>query len=99
MSHGDWKDMFRAVQENDIELVIYYINEGIDVNYQHPEYMTGPLIECIRCGHLDLLKVLLEHGALPDRKEDFTSQTPLQIAQKSKNIEAVRIIQYYLKSE
>jgi uncharacterized protein len=50
MGHGDWKDMFRGVQNNDFELVKYYIRMGIDLNYQHPEFLTSPLIETIRVG-------------------------------------------------
>ena len=45
---GDWKDLFKGVQQNDLDLVNYYIKNGVDVNYQHPEYMTSPLIESIR---------------------------------------------------
>lgn len=97
MGHGDWKDMFKGVQTNDIELVCYYVQEGIDLNYQHPEYMTSPLIECIRCGHLDMLKFLLDNGAQPDRKEDFTNETPQQVAKKLNNKDAFNILNQYLK--
>ena len=45
MSGGDWKAMFKGIQENDFELVSYYLRIGIDPNYQHPEYMALPLIE------------------------------------------------------
>ena len=45
MSAGDWKDIFKGVKENDIELVKYYLREGIDPNYQHPEFMALPLAE------------------------------------------------------
>jgi len=43
MSGGDWKAMFKAVQENDLELVRFYLRSGVDPNYQHPEFMALPL--------------------------------------------------------
>jgi hypothetical protein len=32
MSHGNWKDMFKAFEENDFELLEFYIRQGIDIN-------------------------------------------------------------------
>ena len=44
MSGGDWKAMFKAVQDGDYELVSYYLRMGIDPNYQHPEFMAAALV-------------------------------------------------------
>ena len=45
---GDWKEMFRGVETNDFDLVRYHICTGIDLNYQHPEFLTSALIESTR---------------------------------------------------
>ena len=53
MGHGDWKDMFRGVEINDFDFVRYYISKDIDLNYQHPEFLTSALIESISLNLLD----------------------------------------------
>jgi hypothetical protein len=65
MSHGDWKDMFLGVQNNDLELVQYYIRIGVDINYQHPEFMSSPLLESILYCRPELTTMLLQTGASP----------------------------------
>jgi len=65
MSHGDWKDMFLGVQNNDLELVQYYIRIGVDINYQHPEFMTSPLLEIILYFRPEMTTMLLQNGASP----------------------------------
>ena len=47
MSGGDWKAMFKGIQENNLELVKFYLKSGIDPNYQHPEFMALPI--AIKC--------------------------------------------------
>ena len=96
MGHGDWKDMFLAVQNNDIELVRYYISKGIDLNYQHPEFMTSPLVESIRCRNLEMIKFLLNNGALPHLKEVESLKTPLEIAKDAGYQPAIELLQHYL---
>ncbi|HMQ05774.1 MAG TPA: zinc-binding dehydrogenase [Saprospiraceae bacterium] len=92
MSHGDWKDMFRGIQNNDILLVKYYIRLNMDLNYQHPEIMTSPLIEAIRCGHSDMVRLLLEHGASTQIKEMGTLKSPLTIAKEGGNKDIVPLL-------
>jgi uncharacterized protein len=98
MGHGDWKDMFRGVQNNDLELVRYYIKIGIDLNYQHPEFLTSPLIESIRQNHLEMLTFLLENGASAHLKEVESNKSPLAIAQALGNQAAIKILKLYLES-
>ncbi|MEL6867933.1 MAG: ankyrin repeat domain-containing protein [Bacteroidota bacterium] len=96
MSGGDWKDMFYAVQRGDLELVNFHLRTGININYQHPEFGTTPLIESIRKGHLAIARLLLENGADPKAKEDYGGETALLVAEAKKNQEAIRLIQQYL---
>ncbi len=93
MSHGDWKDMFRGVQNNDTELVGYYIRKGIDINYQHPEFMTNPLFESIRCGHVEMTALLLENGASPEVKEMHSDKIPLSVAKEIGKQEILDLIE------
>ena len=76
MSGGNWKEMLYACESGDLELVKYHIRMGIDPNYQHPEFLTAPLLESIRFGHLSVAKYLLENGADPNIKEAFGKETP-----------------------
>jgi len=96
---GDWKDMFAGVERNDLELVKYYISGGIDLNYQHPEYMTSALLESIRCGHEQMTALLLENGASPSLKEVYSNYTPLSVAKSSPNKAIVSLIERYLEKE
>ncbi|MCU0446333.1 MAG: zinc-binding dehydrogenase [Microscillaceae bacterium] len=96
MGHGDWKDMFKGVHENDIELVRYHIRMGVDLNYQHPEFLTSPLMESIRGNHLEIMALLLENGALPDLKEVDSNQEPSELAKRLGNIEAIKLLNQYL---
>jgi hypothetical protein len=93
---GDWKDMFRGVETNDIDLVRYYVAKGIDLNYQHPEYLTSALIESIRLNYIEMMIYLLKNGALPDKNEEMSNKSPMAIAKELKNKEAVEILNHYL---
>jgi ankyrin repeat protein len=82
MSGGDWKQLFKGVQDNDFELVRFYLRSGIDPNYQHPEYMALPLSESIRYKHLDIAELLLQNGANPLITEMESGLTPVSLAAK-----------------
>jgi len=96
MSGGDWKEMFGAIEKGNFNLVEYYLRVGIDPNYQHPEFMAAPLVESIRFNHLDIAKLLLEHGADPNIKEVMGGDTPLSVAQAKKNTEAIALLNSYI---
>ncbi|TAF92355.1 MAG: ankyrin repeat domain-containing protein [Cytophagia bacterium] len=93
---GDWKDMFLGVEINDFDLVRYHISKGIDVNYQHPEFLTSALIESINRNHLEMMVFLLENGAIPDLNEVWSNKSPMAIAKELKNRQAVEILNKYL---
>ena len=95
---GDWKEMFRGVETNDFDLVKYYIAMGIDINYQHPEFLTSALIESINLNHIEMMIYLLKNGALPDIKEAMSNKSPMTIAKELKNKEAVHILNQYLNT-
>lgn len=96
---GDWKDMFRGVETNNFDLVRYYVSKDIDLNYQHPEYLTSALIESIKLNHIEMMIFLLKNGALPNIREVISNKLPITIAIEIKNKEAIEILNQYLDSE
>ena len=97
MSGGDWKAMFKGIQDNDLELVKFYLNSGIDPNYQHPECMALPLAESIRYNHLEIAELLLKNGAKPLLKEMETGITPLEVSKKIKNQKGIDLIERFIE--
>ncbi len=83
MSGGDWKDLFRAACAGDVELVRYHATLGVDLDYQHPEFLSTPLVACILAGQAETAGVLLDHGADPNLLSDLDGLTPVQAARKS----------------
>lgn len=96
MSGGDWKEMFKGIQENDIELVRYYLNSGIDPNYQHPEYMALPLAESIRYNNLEITELLLLKGAKPLIIEMESGITTFEIAKRMKNERVIELLNNFI---
>jgi ankyrin repeat protein len=84
MAAGDWKEMLKACEEGNLELVQHHVQAGVDPNYQHPEYMTTPLIVSIEYGHKAICVYLLEQGANPSLKAGFSEDTPMKIARRYK---------------
>ena len=80
MSGGNWKDMYQAAENGDLELVRYHLIEGVDPNYQHPEIMFTALFSSIRNGHADVASLLIERGADPCLKVDFKDMNAWQTA-------------------
>ena len=99
MSGGNWKEMFHACQSGDLELVKYHLKMGVDVNYQHPEYMTSATIESLRFGHLDIINLLLKEGGDLTVTEGFGTTTPLSIARAAKNPTVIELVENNLKQQ
>jgi uncharacterized protein len=82
MDGGNWKEMFNAACEGDLELVKYHVKNGVDVNYAHPEFLSTPLVACTLARHEEIALYLLESGANPHLPSEFDALTPLQAAQQ-----------------
>ena len=82
MSAGDWKDLYRATDEGDFELVKYHVKRGVNVNYQHPEILMTVLVTAIKNGHTDIALFLIENGADPKLESYFDQLKPLDAALK-----------------
>jgi uncharacterized protein len=83
MSAGDWKDMFLAACDGDVELVRYHLERGVDVDFAHPEFQSTALVASIGAGREEVAHVLLDHGADPLLRSDFEGQTPIQAADEA----------------
>mgnify|MGYP001801022202 CR=1 FL=1 len=62
---GDFKGFIHAVMQEDLDAVSYYISIGMDINHLHPEIMTNGLIEAVKVGNLEIVQLLMDHGADP----------------------------------
>ena len=82
MSGGNWKEMFNAACEGNLDLVAYHVNEGADVNYIHPEVLSTPLVACILEGRTEVALFLLDRGANPNRVSESDGCTPAQAARQ-----------------
>lgn len=80
MSGGDWKALFAAACEGDVELVRFYAGQGIDVDYAHPEFQDTALVACLMKGQEEAAHALLDLGASPDLRSEFEEMTPLEAA-------------------
>ena len=82
MSGGDWKELFKAACEGEIELVRYHARNGVDLNYAHPEFLSTPLVACILERQEAVAGLLLDHGADPLLLSEFDNLTPVQAARQ-----------------
>ncbi len=89
MSAGDWKEMYRAAQEGDLELLQHHIRSGVNPNYQHPEILSTPLVCAILHENTKIALFLLENGADPKLESYFDNLTPLAAAKKMKNKDVI----------
>ena len=80
MDGGNWKEMFNAACEGNLELVKYHAKHGVDVNYAHPEFLSTPIVACALAGQENVALFLLASGANPDMYSEFDAITPLQAA-------------------
>lgn len=83
MSGGDWKELFRAACEGDIELLRYHVKNQVDVNYAHPEFLSTPLVACLLAGQETSAHLLLDHGADPLLLSEFDGITPVEAARQA----------------
>ncbi len=83
MSGGNWKEMFNAACDGDLELVEYHVQAGADVNYAHPEFLATPVVASILAGQSAVALRLLELGANPHLLSEFDGLTPLQAARRA----------------
>ncbi|WP_193315189.1 ankyrin repeat domain-containing protein [Nostocoides sp. F2B08] len=82
MSAGDWKDMFLAACDGDLELVRYHLDHGVDVDFVHAEFQSTVLVAAILAGQERVADLLLDRGADPTARSPLEGQTPLEAARE-----------------
>lgn len=80
MDGGNWKEMFNAACDGDLDLVRYHVSNGVDVNYAHPEFLSTPLVASILAGQEAVALFLLRSGANPNLPSEFDAVTPIEAA-------------------
>jgi ankyrin repeat protein len=83
MSGGNWKEMFNAACEGDLELVAYHVKSGVDIDYAHPEFLSTPLVAAILAGQAEVALYLLAQGANPHLPSEFDGVTPMEAARQA----------------
>ncbi|WP_374434486.1 ankyrin repeat domain-containing protein [Inhella sp.] len=77
---GNWKEMFGAAEDGDLELLRYHLERGVDPNFAHPEYLATALVAAILKGQLEAADLLLAFGARPDLHSEADGLNPTQAA-------------------
>lgn len=77
---GDWKSLYAAACAGDFEEVAYAIAQGVDLNHQHPEFGTTPLIGAAENNQLEVVKLLLEAGADPYLRSEWDGVCAADVA-------------------
>ncbi len=98
MSGGNWKEMFKGIQKNDLELVKFYLKTGVDPNYQHPEYLALPLAESVRYNNYNITELLLLNGAKPLIIETESGITTFDIAKNMKNQKILDLLNNFIET-
>ena len=83
MSGGNWKEMFNAACDGDLQLLAHHVRSGVDVNYAHPEFLATPLVACILAQQEASALYLLSQGANPHMLSESDALTPAQAAQQA----------------
>lgn len=83
MSAGDWKDMYLAACAGDVDLVRFHLENGVDVDYAHPEFQSTALVASVLAGEERVAHLLLDHGADPHLRSPADELTPAEAAQQA----------------
>ena len=87
---GDWKRLYDAAVEGDLDEVAHGLDLGIDPNYQHHEFGTTPLIGAAQAGRLDVVRLLVERGARADIRSQWDGHTAAEAAEAEEHTALAR---------
>jgi ankyrin repeat protein len=86
-----WSPLRLAIQQSHVDVAAFLLNTG-GVNIDSLDYIDEtPLHEGACRGHLEIVKELVQRGAVVDRI-DHAGLTPLHFAAKDGNLEVVRFL-------
>jgi len=89
---GPSVDIWTAAYNGQIEIVKTHLNNGIDVNVNHPELKHSPLWFACDGGHLNVSRLLIKKGADINGALPKGYRTPLGIAARNKNLNIVKLL-------
>ena len=88
-NHMNWREftlLHDMAHTGDVPKARLLIQHGADVNYIDDEYSSTPLGYAARWGHLEMVRLLLDSGADPN-KSGASWSTPLAWAQKKNQVQ------------
>jgi len=92
ITSNDYKDtiLCAVIRKGDIEVVTYLLKNKADVELGVGNFIATPLCIATYQNKFDIVKLLLEYGAMPNTKE-----RPLSIASNKGNFDIVKILLEY----
>lgn len=88
VNKGGWSHLQVAADAGQLTMVLYLIEQQLDINYTSPDTYTA-LMCAIRRGRVDVVKVLVDAGA-KWYYEDSYLHTPLGLAVATKQVQILR---------
>lgn len=90
-----YRTLYVAVQQGDPEDVRKHILLGVDINEVNDTYLWTPLHKAASMGHLEIVRILLEHGADLSPKDKW-GKTALEQAEAEGHEEVAALIRGHL---
>jgi ankyrin repeat protein len=85
------EDLLAAVRKSDAARVQALLAQGADVNFKSPYGATGLFFAADR-GNLEIVKILLDHGADASVKDTFYGATATAWAAMKQHVEVIRLL-------
>lgn len=95
--NGNWNALQLACKGGNKDLVNALLKMGANPNFSRNGGLT-PLYDAIDIGNLDIVKMLIEHGAKCDKYGDSVLCTYLDFARKKGNPEIITCISEHIKN-
>ncbi|EAX89007.1 ankyrin repeat protein, putative [Trichomonas vaginalis G3] len=80
-----------AIEKNNIKTVYFLLEKDVDINYINSDYMT-PLQSASFVGNLDVVKILVQRGAIINEYHNKFTLTPLSRACFGGHLEIVKFL-------
>lgn len=77
---GNWKALYAAARSGNLVELDAWLQEDIDLDYQHNEFGTTVLIAAAEVGHRVVCEKLLAHGASLDTVSEWDGCTAEEAA-------------------
>src|SRR5713226_3268756 len=85
------EDLLAAVRKEDAGRVNALLAQGADANAKSPYGATGLFFAADR-GNIEIIKILLDHGADASVKDTFYGATAMGFAAEKEHVEVIRLL-------